>query len=99
MSWRRVVARNGLGDGDYGTPPLRWRNGVNVNESEDGEAAVGKARREKCEHYEAQASALAGDLRRLERDALDEGAICQLIADRTGIHADMVAAVLQEFLA
>lgn len=41
---------------------------------------------------------MLGDLRRLEQDAADEGAICKHIAARTGIDSEVVAAVLKEFI-
>lgn len=51
-----------------------------------------------AEGLRKRAMLLAGDLRRLENDALDEQAICGHIADRTGIDRDTVAAVLKEFI-
>lgn len=42
---------------------------------------------------------LKDDLRRLERDATDEGSIIRQLHDRTGIPRDHIAGVLKEFLA
>ena len=54
---------------------------------------------ERLRRYEESMRLLLGDLRRLEADAVDEAAICTYIAHRTGIDADIVAAVLKEFIA
>jgi hypothetical protein len=79
MTFRRVVNRNGLNDGDYGKPPQTW-------------SAYGGS------DLSQKATLLAGDLRRLERDAVDENAICAHIAGKTGIDREIVAAVLKEFI-
>jgi hypothetical protein len=42
---------------------------------------------------------LAGDLRRLEKDVVDENGICKYIAGRISIPEETVAAVLKEFVA
>lgn len=47
---------------------------------------------------ENAAKMLAGDLRRLEQDIVDEGAICRDIACRSGLDEEIVAAVLKEFV-
>lgn len=98
MSWRRVISRNGLHEGDYASPPVGWQVHVNVREQDDAVDRVAAVRRERCLAYQRQASSLAGDLRRLEHDALDESAVCQSIVSKTGVAADDVAAVLQAFL-
>jgi hypothetical protein len=41
---------------------------------------------------------LAGDLRRLESDTVDEKSICELVAFRTHVGVDDVAAVLRAFM-
>lgn len=98
MTWQRLVSRNGLQEGDYDELPFQWAVRVNTNREDDGITAVGKIRRERLREYERQVSMLVGDVRRLERDAKDEGAVCAYIAHRTGVAADNVAAVLKEFI-
>lgn len=117
MTWKRVVARNGLADGDYGTSPERWAARVNVQSREpldpemftgvpkdkreaatlDSTQSLSNLRADRVVAYENAAKMLAGDLRRLELDALDERAVCIDIARRTAIEAEVVAAVLKEF--
>jgi hypothetical protein len=110
MTWRRLINRNGLADGDYEAPPRYWMAcGGAMNwaaiEQESAEKLLALMRTIQ-EHRERDANAannrlklFVGDLRRLERDTLDEGFICQEIARRTGFDAEMVAAVLREWLA
>jgi hypothetical protein len=105
MTFRRFVNRNGLADGDYGAAPQRHEKRVITNVTEgtlmtDQETllARGPSWARRVDEYEAAARMLAGDLRRLELDAVDEGAICKLIAHRTGIDTNVVAAVLKEFV-
>jgi hypothetical protein len=105
MTFRRVMNRNGLQDGDYTTPPERHARRVITNATEatlqsEQETLIGRAPHwaKRVEEYEQVFKMLAGDLRRLERDAVDEYSICQRIAARTGINADVVAAVLKEFI-
>ena len=104
MTWRRLISRNGLVDGDYGIPPERLKANVNLKEKglyeawEVFDCHMAPHYRERIEDYQSWAADFAGDLRRLEKDARDEGAICQHIAARTGIYVDVVAAVLKEFL-
>lgn len=102
MTIKRLIARNGLGDGDYGTVPqaLFHQSPVTVRsvsdewiraqyfESEHQAQETAKA-------WNSRLAMLAGDLRRLERDTLDENAIAKAISLRTGIDPDDVAAVLQ----
>lgn len=104
MTFDRFVKRNGLADGDYGTPPHRWRFRLNVDSP--GLATMEELRNaqwpevgKEVKEGEARIATLAGDLRRLEQDATDESALCLHIASRTGLTADVVAAVLKEFIA
>lgn len=97
MTLRRVLARNGLADGGYGDAPYGWRAGVNVSSASDDHREIARLRRERLEAFEQKAELLAGDLRRLEADARDEGAICGLIGKQTGVPVDDVAAVLSAF--
>jgi hypothetical protein len=77
MTYRRVLDRNHLQDGDYGQPPAGWRH--LTAELNQGFAM------------------LAGDLRRLEHDAVDGQALCHEIAERSGQTPEVVASVLREF--
>ncbi|MHB2015363.1 MAG: hypothetical protein ACYCW6_00285 [Candidatus Xenobia bacterium] len=97
MTYRRVMSRNHFAAGDYGDPPRFWQPLANILESGDVYPDVAAARRTELESKAGMAALLAGDLRRLEHDAVDEQAICQEIVRRTGIDADSVAAVLKEF--
>ena len=105
MTWKRLLHRNGLTDGDYTTAPQMWGKRVNTRdkgmlETDDALlAVVAPSLRERVEQYDRQSRNFAGDLRRLELDARDEGAVCAEVARRTGIEADTVAAVLAEFMA
>lgn len=105
MTLRRVLDRNGLRDGDYGQVPqaLRHTAPVTVASASDefklanyfGNERLAK---ESADTWNGRLALLAGDLRRLERDTLDEGAICKRISERTGVDADSVAAVLKAYL-
>lgn len=97
MTYRRVISRNSLPEGDYESIPHSLQTCVNVNPKDDGYADIGQVRRERLLQYEGQFRSLCGDLRRLERDAVDEKAVCEGIAMRTGIDVDTIAAVLLEF--
>lgn len=99
MTWQRIVRRNLLTDGDYGKAPIGWACDVNMNTdlSALGHQTILEVRRERLLRYEQSARMLAGDLRRLERDAQDEQNICREVARRTGMDSDIVAAVLKEF--
>lgn len=97
MTYQRVLNRSRIADGDYSTPPSGWRV-INTDASASA-LQMADYWRKGLEGAEAQFKSLCGDLRRLERDAIDEGAICKVISDRTGIDAETVAAVLKEFMA
>jgi len=106
MTFQRVVKRNGLTDGDYGDPPQRHRAGMALDGTtattlSEEESLLGRAPHwaKRVDEYEKAFTLLAGDLRRLENDALDERGICAHIASRTGVDEDTVAAVLKEFIA
>lgn len=106
MSYQRVLNRNRLHDGSYDTEPVDWfapgtavawsvvddGNYENVLAFAQGmaESYNGAAKR-----YNAKVRLLMGDLRRLEADTVDEGAICQRIVADTGLSLDDVAAVLK----
>ena len=105
---RHPIERNGLSDGDYRTAPNRHRSGYPLTMEEwprvetvaldDVKISVAGGLLERCNRYEQASMMLAGDLRRLENDVVDEASICLHIAHRTGIEADVVAAVLKEFI-
>jgi hypothetical protein len=88
MTYSRLIHRNGLVDGTYGS------TGTTVNI-----AALPEWAQQPVALMAGRFGAICGDLRRLEKDALDEHAICDHIADKTGIDRDTVAGVLREFFA
>lgn len=105
MTWKRVVSRNGLQDGDYTTPPQRHSKRVPTDPSEGSLASERETKlarydllAKRAEEYERAFCMLAGDLRRLELDAVDENAICLYISGRIGVDEGVVAAVLKEFM-
>jgi hypothetical protein len=111
MTYQRVIHRNGLHEGGYTDDPARRYSKVGPEYAfperskfaaeVDYEAIlrgeIGNLRGE-IDRLHGQRMSLLGDLRRLEADALDERAICQHIASRTGIDVETVAAVLQGFM-
>lgn len=112
MTFQRVLARNGLRDGDYTRLPESWPahgSGAHANldaplcgypSAETLAAAYRSLWRDRIgegARLEHRARQLAGDLRRLERDVVDEGSICSHIVRRTGLAPDVVAGVLREF--
>lgn len=105
MTLRRVLDRNGLRDGDYGKTPQALLHSAPTtvpSVSDEWKAAqyfdTERRWHEQAEQWNDRLALLAGDLRRLERDTLDEDAICKHIAARTGVDADSVAAVLKAYL-
>ena len=97
MTFRRFVCRNGLEDGDYGEPP----GFAPVEPHPDAARVLSREElaemlRTTTEDYRRRAMSMAGDLRRLERDLVDERALCREITRRTGLSGDDVAAVLRE---
>src|SRR5437867_756428 len=100
MTFRRLVNRNGLTDGNYEQTPAAYQIGVNTNpispvNGQDYSKELWPHIRERLERYEASMRLLAGDLRRLEKDAVDENALAKHIAARTGVSVDIVASVLK----
>jgi hypothetical protein len=99
MTWKRVVNRNGLADGDYASSPLRHQARVNTDPDPEYLADVAPYLAERVKSYEQAFKSLAGDLRRLEQDVQDEGEICRVISARTGVDdMSIVAAILKEFM-
>jgi hypothetical protein len=105
MTYQRVLSRNRLGSGGYDEAPPEWQirvplEGGHVPEISEDEAFLLRREviAERLRSYEGAARMLLGDLRRLEQDTLDEGTTCRVIAGRTGLDPDTVAAVLKEFL-
>lgn len=118
MTWKRLINRNGLGDGTYSVTPTAWVPQANTETREpippeqftgvppEAREATTLRSTQDLSNFRAdallllerKARNLAGDLRRLEHDTVDEGAICEYVATRTGIDVDKVAAVLKEFM-
>jgi hypothetical protein len=102
MTYQRVISRNGLADGDYGTLPTRWAgplSGGPTTYRDDPEwqrtFEMWAAERKQLA---GRIQSIAGDLRRLEGDALDEQAITVYIVNKTGVDMDTVALVLRAFM-
>lgn len=98
MSYRRLLNRNGLVEGDYLQAPQRWPS-TTVNSDVTAVAVAPDVAASVLTTTTSKLKYLCGDLRRLERDAIDEDGLCRLIALRTSIDAEVVAAVLKEFVA
>jgi hypothetical protein len=111
MTYSRILDRNGLKDGDYDTPPERWflnapATAWSIMENRSSKEEIlahGKhleeIYKEHCKRVQGRITMLTGDLRRLEKDTLDEGTTVQTIAAQTGVDTDTVAAVLRAFIA
>ena len=102
MTYQRVVNRNQiLKGGDYAQAPLIVFHAPTIMPDYIDDPNVNKrafeAAREELERANSMIRMVNGDLRRLERDAVDENATCVRIAQRTGIDEETVAAVLKEF--
>ncbi len=113
MTFQRLLNRNGLQEGDY-TSGLRELAAASEPTHVDLDAercgfvdveALERAYRGLWDSYRVRhvyvserLRLLVGDLRRLERDAVDERGICTHIVQRTGLAPDVVAAVLKEFV-
>src|SRR2546426_10077918 len=103
MTYKRLINRNQLGIGGYTEDlPQGWMLG-NVSEADEARnvevvLSLVKHRRETLVGLGHRMQMLLGDLRRLEQDTIDEGSTCKYIAYRTGIDAEVVAAVLKEFI-
>lgn len=111
MTWQRLMNRHRLAFGDYDTDgePGRVAYAVGVefpgNEAFLPEVDYVEVLRKHSEEQRLELvrqamnwRSLLGDLRRLEKDAVDEGAICRYVAQETGVDADVVAAVLLSFM-
>ena len=104
MTFQRFIKRNGLHNGDYNIAPEKHRIRVNLDSpglmpEEDFIRHIHPYHVTQIKEYEAAFKMMAGDLRRLEIDTVDESAICNIISDRIKIPKDIVAAVLKEFMA
>lgn len=107
MTFQRVLNRNGLADGDYVNSPQRHAKNVNTDATtgtagEDSfKIAIFPHLAQRVDGYEQAFKMLAGDLRRLEQDAVDENpnGVCGHIARQTGLEMEVVAMVLKEFTA
>jgi len=109
MTYRRLVNRNNLREAEYGATLSghntkladeltadKFNEGVNI---EDVLRDTVRSLSQEIDRMNAVWSMLSGDLRRLERDTTDESVICHEIARKVGIDADVVAAVLKEWMA
>jgi hypothetical protein len=104
MTWQRVVNRNRLAVGDYDNAGdhaarVNLHNKGGLYDDDTFYSQVGPFYVERIKGYESQMKSILGDLRRLEKDTVDEGEIAKHIASRTDIDVDTVAAVLKEFIA
>jgi hypothetical protein len=115
MTYRRLVARNKLSGGNYSLPPPEWANlwskGAHSELDEtlcgyENVAALENAYRELWKRQQADRGAfggvlstITGDLRRFERDSLDENAIVDYIIHRLGyeVNRDDIAAIIRFF--
>jgi hypothetical protein len=102
MTFRRLVNRNGLASGGY-DDAADWKCPLNL--TSPGLGTMDQLREaqwpslvEEVGGYEQRIQGLLGDLRRLEKDSIDEQATAHAIAIRTGIDVEVVAAVLKEFI-
>jgi uncharacterized protein YydD (DUF2326 family) len=106
MTYKRVIGRNRLLDGDYQKTPVDWFNsqagavvaGLTTDQLEHVVGFWKRHTKEQAETFDRRIQLLAGDLRRLEKDAVDEAATAKAIATRTGVAEDAVALVLKEFM-
>lgn len=107
MTLKRVINRNQLQDGDYQTLPKQWWFLLQKPGPVDHLSAAQQIQTlasfydhfiNQLNNLEGKIKLLAGDLRRLERDAVDEDGICKYIAQKTQIDENTVAAVLKEFM-
>lgn len=102
MTYKRVVGRNRLDDGNWHSSGsgVAWRS---IDDYTVGEA-IGLAQtllmgwNDAAKRHNQRVAMLLDDMDRLRRDTLDEGSVCELIAQRTGVDAEVVAAVLKEWL-
>lgn len=95
MTWQRVVGRNRLNE------DAAWHAYAGADVDESGHERLHLAYehwRRAADAFNRRVASLRSDIARLESDTRDEGSICQRIAERTHIEADVVAAVLKEFL-
>lgn len=98
MTYRRVVSRNGLTQGDYGKADLTHWPLININNKPEALAAFLPEVSKYIQDLQSRLGLLLGDLRRLEHDTQDEGSIARQIQQRTGIDSGVIAAVLKEYI-
>lgn len=111
MTWRRLLNRSHFNEGDYESLPHEWLDYgthtawglIERNATVDGLLGLMKtlesATQEQAERNSQRLKLFLGDLRRLERDTLDERYICLEIGRKIAVDPDVVAAVLKEWLA
>jgi hypothetical protein len=108
MTFQRVLKRSHLEDGDYKVVPddnrvypAKNQYRVETTNPEWYEDLLKKEINRLSNELirqENRRNLLLGDLRRLEKDTADENSIAKQIGFRTGISADLVAAVLAEYI-
>ena len=105
MTYQRVIQRNGLYEGPafvhLNLVPWTRDTLAKFNPDVDRISLLLDRDREWSETVTQMVKHLAAikdDLRRLERDAVDEKSVCRLIHLRTGVPLDVVAGVLAEFM-
>jgi hypothetical protein len=110
MTYKRVLSRNGLSDGDYSTAPQSWfapgpitiaDHAFFESSGQDPVAWYSKAIddwRTDRTGILSRLRRLAGDLRRLEADSVDEQWQVERIHRLTGVAQDDIAAVLRAFM-
>lgn len=110
MTWQRMLSRNRLQDGDYSTAPGDWFNPGPVTiadkaffEANDQDPVEWYRKvvddwRKDREMILGRVKMLAGDIRRLEADTVDENYQVERIHRLTGVDKDDIAAVLREFI-
>lgn len=111
LTFQRLLNRNNLQDVDYGsklsgvnTGPGRTMLDVTAADFNEGVDFVHLLKKDikllyqEIDRVNQKWSMLCGDIKRLQKDAVDEAAICNHIAHETGLNVEMVAAVLKAWM-
>lgn len=109
MTFQRLLNRNRLSQGDYDHQSLAPYPHVGLDEPLCGYQDVAALERAYRTQFritnderltaKSRLNMILGDLRRLERDAVDEGTLARVVAEKAHLDLDIVAAVIKEFLA
>ena len=100
MTYDRVIRRNGLDQGDYlDSGKVPWP-AIRFNPTEQAVIAAPGLAAAALSNVRSSVANLLGDLRRFERDSLDENplGVIARISKRTGVSFDDTAAVIREFM-